>query len=74
MKNGSSRMYMVQNVGNPIEETLYNKRVTTIEVELGELADKAKFYYKGKRVERELNGTILKEKLGLGQAIFIEIE
>ncbi|MBE7061512.1 MAG: hypothetical protein E7382_03110 [Clostridiales bacterium] len=74
MKNGNSRMYMVQNVGDPFEEVLYKKRVPEIEIDLGALADKAKFYYKGKQVERKLDGTILKEKLGRGQALFIEVE
>ncbi len=74
MKKGNSRMYMVQNVGNTAEELLYNRRATIIEIDLGELAPKAKFYYKGKQVERMLEGTVLKEKLGIGQAIFIEVE
>ena len=74
MKNGNSRMYMVQNVGNPILETLYKKRVTEIEIDLGKLAPNAKFYYKGKKVDRKLDGSVLKEKLAMGQAIFIEVE
>ncbi len=74
MKKGNSRMYMVQNIGNPIDETLYNKRKTTIEIDLGDLVGKAKFYYKSKEVKRTLNGTVLKEKIGLGQAIFIEVK
>ncbi|MBE7061511.1 MAG: hypothetical protein E7382_03105 [Clostridiales bacterium] len=74
MRNGKSRMYMVQNIGNPIEELMYNKKATVLDIDLGELAGKAKFYYKGKQVERQLDGTILKEKLGIGQAIFIEVE
>jgi hypothetical protein len=74
MKNGDSRMYMVENVGNTIDEIMYNKRVTTIEIDLGEIAGKAKFYYKGKEVNRQLDGTVLKEKLGIGQAIFIEVK
>ena len=74
LKNGKSRMFMVQNIGNTIDELLYNKRATTLEIDLGEIAGKAKFYYKGKLVERKLDGTVLKEKLGIGQAIFIEVE
>jgi hypothetical protein len=74
LKNGKSSMYMVQNVGNTKEEILYNKRATTLEIDLGEVAGKAKFYYRGKLVERTLDGTVLKEKLGIGQAIFIEVK
>ncbi len=74
LKNGKSSMYMVQNVGNTKEEILYNKRATTLEIDLGEVAGKAKFYYRGKQVERKLDGTVLREKLGIGQAIFIEVE
>ena len=73
LKNGNNSMFMVQNIGNTIEELMYNKRATTLEIDLGEVANNAKFYYKGKEVKRELDGTILKEKLGIGQAIFIEI-
>ena len=74
LKNGNSRMFMVQNIGNTIDELMYNKRATTLEIDLGELAGKAKFYYRGKLVERTLDGTVLKEKLGIGQAIFIEVK
>ncbi len=73
LKNGNNSMFMVQNIGNTIDELLYNKRATTLEIDLGEVSKNAKFYYKGKEVKRELDGTILKEKLGIGQAIFIEI-
>ena len=31
-------------------------------------------YYKGKKVERKVEGSIVKEKLGRGQALFIEVE
>ncbi|MBQ3047173.1 MAG: hypothetical protein IJD54_03905 [Clostridia bacterium] len=74
LRKGNSKMYMVQNIGNPIDELMYKKRATTLEIDLGELKSRAKFYYKGKLVERNLDGSILKEKLGIGQAIFIEIE
>ena len=74
LKNGTSRMFMVQNIGNTIDELMYSKRATTLEIDLGEIAGKAKFYHKGKLVERTLDGTVLKEKLGIGQAIFIEVK
>lgn len=74
MKNGDAKMYMVQNVGNPIDETLYKKRVPEIEVNLGSLADKAKFYYKGKIIEKQVVDGVVKVKLARGQAIFIEIK
>jgi hypothetical protein len=74
MKKGNSRMYMIQNVDNPIEETLYNKRIPEIEINLGNLLDNAKFYRKGKLVERKGKNGVVKEKLGRGQALFIEVE
>ncbi len=74
MKNGDARMYMIQNVGNPIDETLYKKRIPQIEINLGNLAGKAKFYYKGKLVEKKVENGVLKEKLARGQAIFIEVK
>lgn len=74
MKNGDARMYMIQNVGNPIDETLYKKRIPEIEINLGDLASKAKFYYKGKLVEKKVENGVLKQKLARGQAIFIEVK
>ena len=74
MKNGDARMFMIQNADNPIEETLYKKRVPEIEIDLGNLAEKAKFYYKGKLVERKVENGKLKEKLARGQALFIEVK
>jgi hypothetical protein len=65
---------MIQNVDNPIEETLYNKRIPEIEINLGNLLDNAKFYRKGKLVERKGKNGVVKEKLGRGQALFIEVE
>jgi hypothetical protein len=74
MKNGDARMYMIQNAGNPIDETLYKKRVPEIEINLGNLAEKAKFYYKGKLVEKKIENGVLKQKLARGQALFIEVK
>ena len=58
----------------PIDETLYKKRIPEIEINLGELAGKAKFYYKGKLVEKNVENGVLKQKLARGQALFIEIK
>ena len=74
MKKGNSRMYMIQNVGNPIDETLYKKRVPEIEIDLKKLADSAKFYYKGKLVDKKVENGVVKEKLARGQALFIEVK
>ena len=74
MKNGDSRMFMIQNVGNPIDETLYKKRVPEIEIDLGTLANKAKFYRKGKLIQKTVENGKVKEKLGRGQALFIEVK
>jgi hypothetical protein len=65
---------MIQNAGNPIDETLYKKRVPEIEINLGNLAEKAKFYYKGKLVEKKIENGVLKQKLARGQALFIEVK
>ena len=74
MENGGNKMYMIQNIGNPIDESLYKKRVPEIEINLGNIASKAEFYYKGKLVEKKIEGGILKEKLARGQAIFVEVK
>jgi hypothetical protein len=64
---------MVQNIGNTFDELMYKVRPKKIEVDLGALSGKAKIYYKGKKVNREFKDGKFIEKLGIGQAIFIEI-
>ena len=46
---------MVQNIGNTMDELIDKKRPKKVEINLGEFADKAKFYYKGEKVEKKLS-------------------
>ena len=74
LKNGNSRMYMVQNIGNTFDELMHKIRPKNVEINLKSYAEKVKIYYKGKLVKRDLMGGKFIEKLGMGQAVFIEIE
>ena len=51
----------------------YKKRVPEIAIDLKEFAGKAKFYYKGKLVDKTVVDGCLTEKIGIGKALFIEI-
>ena len=74
LKNGANRMFMVENIGNTIDELLYGQRASKVEIDLGEFASKAKFFVRGKQVCRETVEGKLTEKMHCGDAIFIEIE
>ena len=74
LKNGESRLYMVENIGNTFDELMYKIRPKKVEINLGELSNSAKVYHKGKLLNRDLSSGKLTEKLGMGQALFIEIE
>ena len=74
LKEGENRMFMVENIGNTIDELLYGQRKSKVEIDLGAFAQKAKFYVRGKQVSREIQDGKLVEKMGCGEAIFIEIE
>ena len=64
---------MVENIGNPMDEVIGGELATKIEINLGEFAKNAKFYSRGKLVERKpINGVII-EKLHCGEALFIEV-
>lgn len=73
LKNGKDSLFMVENIGNSTEQTLYNKRATDIEIDLSKLKGDIRVYYKGKQVEREIKDGKLIEKMKCGQAIFIEV-
>lgn len=72
-ENGA-RMFMVENIGDPMDEIIDGKRAALININLGSLGEKANFYYKGKKVNRAVKDGVLKERLGIGQALFIEIK
>ena len=74
LKNGKGgKMFMVQNIDNPLVETLDKKRIKKVKIDLGKYADTAKFYYKGERVNRIHENGVITEKLSVGQALFIEV-
>lgn len=74
LKDGQNRLFMVENVGNTIDELLYGQRATNIEIDLGAFAESATFYYRGKQVERKpVNGKFV-EKMHCGDAIFVEVK
>ena len=71
---GDSRLFMVENIGNPMDEAMHGQRATKITIDLGKYAEKAKFYVRGKEVQREIADGKIQEKMHCGDAIFIEIE
>lgn len=74
LKNGENRLFMVENIGNTIDELLYGQRATNVEIDLGDLGESATFYFRGKQVERKLVNGKLVEKMHCGDAIFIEVK
>ena len=74
LKDGENRLFMVENVGNTIDELLYGQRATNVEIDLGEFGKSAIFYFRGKQVKRELVDGKFVEKMHCGDAIFIEVK
>jgi hypothetical protein len=68
------KMYMVQNIGNTMDELIDKVKPKKVKINLGNLAENAKFYYKGERVEKEVLDNALTLTLKAGQALFIEVE
>lgn len=71
MQNANgNRMFMIENITNPIEQLLYKKKANLTEIDVSGLNGKLKFYKKGKEILR--NGLKFTEKMNCGDAIFIE--
>ncbi len=72
LQNGKNRLYMVENIGNPMDQTMKGVKDARVEVDLSNLSGTIKFYVKGKEVERSLTAKVFTEKMHCGDAIFIE--
>ncbi len=72
LKNGKDDLFMVENIGNPMDQLLKGVKAAAVEIDLSALTGKVKFYVKGKEVEKYLSNQILVEKMNCGDAIFIE--
>ncbi len=66
------KMFMVENLANTMDELIDGKKAKKVTVNLGKLADGAKFYYKGKLKNIAVNNEKITLKLSAGQALFIE--
>ena len=71
--NNDKKLFMVENIGNPMDEVIGGELDSKIEINLGKFAKNTKFYSHGKLVERKpINGVII-EKMHCGEALFIEV-
>ncbi|MBQ4097749.1 MAG: hypothetical protein IJC72_00430 [Clostridia bacterium] len=69
-KEGSGKIFMVENVTN-LKYQLEGK-VQRVTIDLGALADGAKFYYRGKEVKKNVKNGVLRLVIKNGDALFIE--
>ena len=74
LKNGSDSLFMVENIGNTMDELMHGVRAGLTEIDLSNLKGEINFYVKGKKVDRVIDGGKIKEKLRAGDALFIEIK
>ena len=72
VNSDGGKLFMVQNIGNPMNEILFKHRVSEVEIDLGECADCVTVYYKGEKVKKNIVNGKLKEKLHAGEALFFE--
>lgn len=72
ISKSGGKLYMVQNIGNPMNEILFKHRVAEVEIDLGKYADSITVYYKGEKVEKNIVNGKLIEKLHAGEALFFE--
>lgn len=68
-----SRLYMVQNIRNTVEQFMYKQRASLAEIDLRESAGKAKFYFRGEEITLNSENGKVKRRMNCGDAIFIEI-
>ncbi len=70
-KKDDGKMFMIENVSNPINQLLYKKKANAVRVDLSELSEKV-IYKNGKIVDLPTENGCLKLKMNCGDAIFIE--
>jgi hypothetical protein len=68
------KLFMVQNIGNPMNEILFKRRVSEVEIDLGQCAENVVVYYKGEKINKNIVNGKLIEKLHAGEALFFECE
>ena len=74
INKSGGKLFMVQNIGNPMNEILFKHRVAEVEIDLGESADSISVYYKGEKVKKSIVNGKLTEKLHAGEALFFEFK
>ncbi len=72
LKNGKNSLYMVENIGNPMDQTMKGVKAAKLIIDVSNLTGTVKFYVKGKEVKKALTSKALMEKMNCGDAIFIE--
>lgn len=69
-EKGTGKLFMVENVTN-LKQQL-DGEVQRVTIDLGKLADGAKFYYRSKEVKKNVKDGVLRMVLKNGDALFIE--
>ncbi len=72
LKNGKDSLYMIENIGNPMDQMMKGVKAAKVAIDVSHLSGTVRFYVKGKEVEKSLTDGILFEKINCGDAIFIE--
>ncbi len=72
LKNGKDSLYMIENIGNPMDEMLKGVKAARVKIDLSNLIGELRFYQKGKEVEIPLSEGKFEIKMKCGDAIFIE--
>ncbi len=73
LKNGNDSLFMVENIGNPMDQKIKGLKTAKVEIDLSKLSGKIKFYVKGKETDKVIVDNRLTEKMNCGDAIFIEV-
>lgn len=72
LHNNQNRMFMIENISNPVNQLMYKQKANLVEINLRKLKGKLNFYKKGQKIELSTNNNCLALKMNCGDAIFIE--
>lgn len=69
-----AKLYMVENIRNTVEQFMHKEKPSDVVIDLGEKAESATFYFRGKPVDKKVTDGKVKLKMNCGDALFIEIK
>ncbi len=71
-KQDGSRMFMIENITNPINQLMYKQKANDVRIDVGLIGEDLNFYKYGEKTEFNTVDGVFGVKMNCGDAIFIE--